>query len=80
MTLLRARFLILLELDDKFVVAVLEEINKEGVMSAGRARPMVEFIIRNQKKAGVIAKKIGSANTLEAVASATHHRYCSQIV
>ena len=37
--------------DDKFVVAVLTDINKEGVMDAGKARPMVEFLIRNQKKA-----------------------------
>ena len=57
--------------DDKFVVAVLSDINKEGVMDAGKARPMVEFLIRNQKKAGVIKKKIGSANTLEAIATAT---------
>ncbi len=58
-------------IDDKYVVAVLTEINEEGLMSAAKARPQVEFIIRNKKKAEVITKKIGTAGTLEAVASAT---------
>lgn len=57
--------------DDKFVVVMLNEISKEGVMSPGKARPLVEFQIRNQKKAEVIKKKIGTANTLDAIASAT---------
>jgi len=57
--------------DDKYIVALLTEINKEGVMDVAKARPMVEFLIKNQKKAAVISKKIGSANTLEAIATAT---------
>jgi peptidyl-prolyl cis-trans isomerase D len=32
---------------------------------------MVEYIIRNQKKAELIKKKFGSANSLEAIATAT---------
>jgi peptidyl-prolyl cis-trans isomerase D len=58
-------------IDDKYIVAVLTEINKEGTMSVAKARPQVEFIVRNKKKAEVIKKKIGTANTIEAVATAT---------
>ena len=46
------------------------EINKEGTASPAKARPMVEYIIRNQKKADIIKKKLGNANTLEAIAAA----------
>ena len=59
------------DLGDKWVVAMLTDINKEGNMSAAKARPQVEFIVRNKKKAEQIIKKIGSASTLEAVATAT---------
>lgn len=58
-------------LDNKYAVVTVTEINKEGTASLAKARPMVEYIIRNQKKAEQIKKKIGSAKTLEAVASAT---------
>ncbi|MEP7280082.1 MAG: peptidylprolyl isomerase [Bacteroidota bacterium] len=58
-------------IDNKYVVAMVTEINKEGVASPAKARPMVEYIVRNQKKAEQIKKKIGAANTLEAIASAT---------
>jgi peptidyl-prolyl cis-trans isomerase D len=39
-------------------------------MTTQKARPMVEPILRNEKKAEQIIKKIGSANTLTAVAAA----------
>ena len=58
--------------DSKYVVATVTEINKEGLASPAKARPMVEYIIRNQKKAALIKKKIGTANTLEAIAAATN--------
>lgn len=58
-------------IDDKYVVAMLTEINKEGVVSAAKARPQLEFLLRNNKKSEVIAKKIAAANSLEAVATAT---------
>ncbi len=58
------------DLGDKWVVAMVTEINKEGNMSAAKARPQVEFIVRNKKKAEQIIKKIGTVNTLEATASA----------
>jgi peptidyl-prolyl cis-trans isomerase D len=56
---------------DKYVVALVTEINKEGTMTATKARPMVEPILRNQKKSEQIIKKIGGANSLDAVAKAT---------
>jgi peptidyl-prolyl cis-trans isomerase D len=56
---------------DKYVVAVLTEINKEGTMTPAKARSRVEPILRNQKKADIIIKNLGTPATLEAVASAT---------
>ncbi len=56
---------------DKYVVAVVTEINHKGTMSLSKVRPMIEPILRNQKKAEIISAKIGSAATLEAIASAT---------
>lgn len=55
---------------DKYVVPVLTQIAKEGPMTAQKARPLVEFIVRNEKKAAQIIKKIGSASSLEAVSKA----------
>jgi peptidyl-prolyl cis-trans isomerase D len=55
---------------DKYVVAVLTEINHKGTMTLAKARPMIEPIIRNQKKAEIISAKVKSATTLEAVAQA----------
>jgi len=59
------------DLGDKWVVAMLTDINNEGKMSAAKARPQIEFIVRNKMKAEQIIKKIGNAHTLEAVATAT---------
>jgi peptidyl-prolyl cis-trans isomerase D len=56
---------------DKYIVAVVTEINHKGTMSLAKVRPMIEPILRNQKKAEIIIAKIGSAATLDAVASAT---------
>ncbi len=56
---------------DKYIVAMLTEINTKGTMNLAKARPMIEPILRNQKKAELISAKIGSATSLEAVASAT---------
>ena len=56
---------------DKYVVAQLTEINKAGTMSATAARPKVERILRNRKKAEMIAKKLGTPASLDAVASAS---------
>jgi peptidyl-prolyl cis-trans isomerase D len=59
------------DIEDKYVVAVLTEINKAGTMSVSKARPQVEFIIKNQKKAAQIRTKIGASATLDAVAAAS---------
>jgi peptidyl-prolyl cis-trans isomerase D len=56
---------------DKYIVAVLTEINPEGTMSVSKARAQIEPILRNKQKAAQIIKKIGTASTLEAVAAAT---------
>jgi peptidyl-prolyl cis-trans isomerase D len=53
----------------KYVVALLTEINKAGTMTAARARPRVEPILRNRKKAEMITRKLGSPATLDAAAS-----------
>jgi peptidyl-prolyl cis-trans isomerase D len=55
---------------DKYVVAAVTEVNEEGTMTPAKARGTVEPILRNQKKAEFIIKKIGNASTLEAVAAA----------
>jgi peptidyl-prolyl cis-trans isomerase D len=55
---------------DKYVVAVITGANETGVQSAAAARITVEPIIRNQKKAALIIKKVGNAPTLEAMAAA----------
>lgn len=55
---------------DKYVVAVLTEINKEGTMSPAKARATVEPILRNKKKAEELIKKLGSPVSLDAAATA----------
>jgi len=55
---------------DKYVVALLTEINKEGTMTASKARNQVEPLLRNGKKADIIVKKLGTAASLDAVATA----------
>jgi peptidyl-prolyl cis-trans isomerase D len=56
---------------NKYVVALLTEINKAGIMPAAKARPRVEPILRNRKKAELISKKLGSPATLDAAASSS---------
>jgi peptidyl-prolyl cis-trans isomerase D len=56
---------------DKYVVVAVTEINHKGTMSVSKARSTVEPILRNKKKADQIIKKIASANSLQATASAT---------
>jgi peptidyl-prolyl cis-trans isomerase D len=56
---------------DKYVVAVVTEINNEGTMSVAKARNRVEPLLRNRKKADQIIKKLGTPASLEAVASAS---------
>jgi peptidyl-prolyl cis-trans isomerase D len=55
---------------DKYVVALLTEINKAGTMTAAKARNVVEPILRNKKKAEQIMKKLGNPASLDAAATA----------
>ncbi|MER3471920.1 MAG: peptidylprolyl isomerase [Chitinophagaceae bacterium] len=56
---------------DNYVVAVVTEINKPGVQSVAKARPAVEQVLRNEKKAEQIKQKIGTVSTLEDAAAKT---------
>ncbi|HEV2355239.1 MAG TPA: peptidylprolyl isomerase, partial [Puia sp.] len=56
---------------DKYVVALLTEINKPGLMPAAKARSRVEPILRSKKKAALITKKLGNPASLDAAASAS---------
>jgi peptidyl-prolyl cis-trans isomerase D len=56
---------------DKYIVTILNGIYHKGSMSLAKARPMIEPILRNQKKAELISARIGTAATLEAAASST---------
>lgn len=53
-----------------FVVAVVNKIQEEGVQDAATARSGSEAIIKNEKKAEIIKKKLGSSPTLETAAAA----------
>ncbi len=57
------------ESGDQYVVAVITAVNKAGVMNAAEARPAVEAIIRNEKKAKQIIETKFKGNTLESFAS-----------
>ena len=52
------------------VVAVVTEVLKEGTLSLAKARPGVEAILRNEKKAEMLKAKLGGITTLEAAATA----------
>jgi len=54
---------------DNYIVATVTDINKEGVQSVTRARPMVEIVLLKRKKAQQLIQKIGKVSTLEAVSA-----------
>ncbi len=59
------------EIGDRYIVAIIGSVNKAGLMSATEARPLIEGVVRNEKKAKqIIASKI-KGNTLEAIAKST---------
>ena len=55
---------------DAYIIPMVTRVYKEGIMTAEKARPSVESIVRNQKKAQQIISKIGTGKSLEAVAQA----------
>ena len=56
--------------NDKYVVAVVVEVLKEGTMGVAKARIQVEPILRNKKKAEMFNQKLGKITTLEAASAA----------
>jgi peptidyl-prolyl cis-trans isomerase D len=54
----------------KYIVAVVTDILKEGTQPAYIARPLVEKILKDKKKAEQIKQMIGKVSTLEAAAAA----------
>ncbi len=59
------------EVGDNYVVAMVSAIHKAGLMSVAEARPLVENIIRNQKKAKLIIDTKFKGTTLDAYAGST---------
>jgi peptidyl-prolyl cis-trans isomerase D len=57
-----------LTMKDAFVVAVVDKVIKEGTPDVETARPMVEPIVRNKKKADEIVGKLNNPTTLDAAA------------
>ncbi|HEX2533498.1 MAG TPA: peptidylprolyl isomerase, partial [Chitinophagaceae bacterium] len=55
---------------DAYVVAAVTEVNKPGLASVRKARPIVEPILKNEKKAARIKQRLGKITTLEAAATA----------
>jgi peptidyl-prolyl cis-trans isomerase D len=55
---------------DKYIVAILTEINQKGTMTLDKSKPLILPILRNQKKTEIISGKIKTAGSLEAVAAA----------
>lgn len=58
------------DFNGKYVVAMITSVSKAGLASARVARPMVEGILKNEKKAKQIITKF-TGNTLEAYAQST---------
>jgi peptidyl-prolyl cis-trans isomerase D len=59
------------EAGDHFIVAIISAVNKAGVMSAQEARPTVETLVKNEKKAKQIIETKFKGNTLEAYSTST---------
>lgn len=59
------------EQGDNYIVALISAVNKAGLMSAAEARPTVEALVRNEKKAKIIIDTKFKGNTLEALATST---------
>jgi peptidyl-prolyl cis-trans isomerase D len=54
---------------DKYIVAILTEVNQKGIMSMEKAKPLILPVLRNQRKTEIISGKIKTATSLEAVAT-----------
>lgn len=58
-------------IDNKFIVPVVIAKYDEGVIDAKKARPLVEFKVRNEKKAQLIINKAANKTDLQSIAEAT---------
>lgn len=56
-------------IDNNYIVATVYDVIKEGTASVNSVKGSVDPILRNKKKAAMIAKKIGNPASLEAAAS-----------
>jgi peptidyl-prolyl cis-trans isomerase D len=54
---------------DQFVVAIVDKIYKEGTQDAETARPLAENAIKEEKKAEIIIKALGTNPTLESASA-----------
>jgi peptidyl-prolyl cis-trans isomerase D len=59
------------EVGDRYIIAMVNSVNKAGVASVAEARPTVEGIIRNEKKAKLIIDTKFKGNTLQAYATSS---------
>jgi peptidyl-prolyl cis-trans isomerase D len=59
-----------MNINDQFIVATLDKIVDEGVQDVATARPGAEPMVKKEKKADIIIKKIGATPTLESAAAA----------
>jgi peptidyl-prolyl cis-trans isomerase D len=58
------------DMNGQYIVIAVTGVEKSGLMSASRARPMVESILRNQEKAKRIIAGLGKINSLSELATA----------
>ncbi len=59
------------EVGDRYIVGMISAINKAGLMNATEARPLVEGIVRNEKKAKQIIDTKVKGTTLEDISKST---------
>lgn len=57
-----------------YVVAVVTEVIEEGTQTVAKARPNIEPVLRNKKKAETIKQKFGKITTLEAASAAVNKK------
>ncbi len=57
------------EMNGQYIVVAVTGAEKSGLMNPAKARPTVEYILRNEEKARIIKEGLGKITTLEALAS-----------
>jgi peptidyl-prolyl cis-trans isomerase D len=58
------------EIGDRYIVAMIAAVNKAGLMSAVEARPLIEGVVRNEKKAKQIIETKMKGKTLDEISKA----------